>query len=504
MTEIKSNSNIIAGSNVYHCETDEPWFETEFMMQVKDPALLKEVEKRHGYDNRVKIPGLQHTLLQYGKTCIYAKHDPCIGFDERVNKVRIACVNGDCPKIYKCNPLYKPEDTKLWNASVDDINKYGNPQDLQRYYIVDMISEEERLTYDIEPGNFGRDYSAAYHPIIEEVKDYKTFLPSNTRYEDGTGRKLYLVGYQWKCTDNDYEDRDLVAIWAYEDELKITTPPRIHKTELIKEKQVVETPKVVAPAPVVKEEKKAPEKDVNAELTKAEKKSIENNLQENISGSISLMDIEPYTYEDSRVVIILDNPAEKAFVSMTLCENDIEHGYMETEQVLLLCADDVELIPESDVVLISSTFVDNGCFAENADLWKKLSRIPDLQLLQMVDREYFKYTDEDNRELWCCRNMYGITHVQLTETDIKKHDFDEDGIYKISLVCDTYAKCFKIVDEYSAFMGETSSDFFYVMRSLENNKELEDDLSSIINISIKIEDGNLQVLGMGYLKFMGY
>ena len=71
---------------------------------------------------------------------------------------------------------------------------YGRPDQLPRYYIVDMISDKEMNQYVVDPGNDGIDHKtppAAVYRKPEPEPKYEKY-----KIDPNTGRKMVVTGYK--------------------------------------------------------------------------------------------------------------------------------------------------------------------------------------------------------------------------------------------------------------------------------------------------------------------
>ena len=484
-------SNIVAGSNVYLSRTESPFWDPDFVAQVQDYKLLKYISSKRQTDNRVAaFSGNQGEILRTEMRCIYAPKDPCWGYVKERKRVLSACINGECPKIYECNPKYTAEDAAYWVTTDEERKQYGNPDKQPRYYIVDMISDEEMTRYDSNPKNEGYEYPVPKNPVLKDKRDTIESEPK-TKIDPRTGRRMVVVGYKWMITDtSDYQNEELIPIWGFVEEVEERKQPTVRKkAKRIEKKQIVEQPKR---KPVLEE--KTPDPDY------ARKDDFEKAVASHISGEIKLTDVD----EDSisaGTVILLDNLAELAFVSSTLLVSEIKHGIKAESGIMLSLIDDYEKFADRPNVMISNTVLKSGCKESNVGSWKALSQKEEIERLNISDRDYYQYK-YDNGSRWTCRNMYGVTHVCVSTDDVKDIDNLSDGIYSVSLVDD--GDTYMILDKSGTPMGHLGGSFVEVINSLKKDEEISGTPAVIKGISLSIAGGKLDILGMGHLKFIEY
>ena len=220
-------SNIVAGSNVFLFRTDQPWWDPQFVAQIDDYQLLKAVEARQTDYRVARFSKKQLSIIETDLRCVYAKTDPCWGYSNEKKRVVSACINGKCPKIKECNPNYSPDEAAYWKTSNNEEQAYGFPRKQPRYYIVDMVSDEEMTRYYSNPKNEGFEYSVPRSPVLADEK-----YDSNrkTKIDPATGRKMVVVGYNWMITDNaSYESEELIPIWGYVEEVEEKKQPVTRK-----------------------------------------------------------------------------------------------------------------------------------------------------------------------------------------------------------------------------------------------------------------------------------
>lgn len=315
-------SNIIAGSNVYLVRTKIPFWDPDFVKQIRDPKILNDIKRRYKVETNVqKLDEKQMDISRRDRRCRYAKNDPCFGYDYESKHEICKCINGKCAKIYECNPAYSKEYAETWQVSERDIQLYGDPKDKEKipeYYLVDMISEEEMEIYDFLD-NDGK---------INPVPPPDIYV--NNWKQDKNGKWLTIVGYRWVITDNaSYEGAELVPIWR----------PR--------DTEIVDSRKSHSPKKAKRIEKKNFDSDMKednvAPALSARKaahyKAIEKIVIGYINRTVNVVDILNNSFLENKTTILLDNAAELALFSSYLLSNEILHGISMEQIVTLKMAD---------------------------------------------------------------------------------------------------------------------------------------------------------------------
>lgn len=473
-------SNIVAQSNVYPFKKDFPWYDSEFVSQVEDYSLLKKI---FFLVHTVEPTPKQEEIMRTETRCMYAKNDPCWGYSDKAKKVVCACINGKCPKgIYFCNPNYKDENKKYWKTSKEDKALYGNPgnrKELPYYYLVDLISEEEMQKYD---ENAVDDYELK-HPVDPpdggKPSDEKEYM-----IDPVTGKKMVVVGYEWKTTDNSYDTISLVPIWGYVDEIEETKKPIV-----VKRAKKIEKLKKLEPL------KK------NIFKSDLDREKVKKSVLDKITDTIKLIDLTADQLENEKVVIFLDNPAELSFVSSTFVVSEIEHGIISNSNIRLALIEDIKKYSDIQTALVSSTVIKNECNDERIEAWDMLSKKNNLLRLEVSEREYYLF-DRSNISRWTCRNMYGVTHVCVEPSDIEDFEKLKDGLYQVSIV--EGGKSFMISDKNGNPLGKLNKRFGDLIEALKKNDEISGTPAVIKGITLKILNGKIDILGMGHLKFVEY
>lgn len=487
------DSNIIAGSNVFLSRTEDPRWDPEFVSQIQDYKLLKDLESRKQVDNRIiHFSRKQRDILEIELRCTNAKNDPCWGYSAEKNRIVSACINVECPKIMDCNPNYTANDAAYWVTTEEERKLYGKPDKQPCYYIVDMVSDEEMMRYDSNPRNEGFEYPIAKNPVLEDERD-KIRATQNERIDPKTGRRMRVIGHKWIITDNaSYESEELVPIWGYVEEVE-------EKKQLTVRKNVKRIEKKQETSSVRKVYEKPKEKTVDPDFARREE--FEKAVFESITGEIKLTDVEDEYIGDTSSVILLDNPAELAFVSSTFLISGIDHGIHESSGVMLALVDDYRKNTDCEHVFVSNTVLKTGCKEVNVQAWKALAGKSEIIQLLISERDYYRFEYGDDN-CWTCRNIYGVTHVCVSDDDIQSMKKLQDGLYSVSLVDD--GDTFMILGKNDEMLGRLGNVFADMINALKSAEKIASSPTVIKGIGIKVVDGKVDILGMGHLIFIEY
>ncbi len=483
-----SESNIVAGSNVFLIRTEQPWWDPEFVAQIDDYQLLKAVEARQADYRVARFSKKQLSIIETDIRCVYAKNDPCWGYSNEKKRVVSACINGNCPKIKECNPNYSSKEGAYWKTTYSEAEAYGKPKRQPRYYFVDMVSDEEMTRYYSNPRNEGFEYSVPRSPVLKDEKDDPS---RKSKIDPATGRKMVVVGYDWKITDNaSYESEELIPIWGYVEEVE-------EKKQPVFRKRAKRIEKLEEPRPI----KKKTTRTITENSDFERKEEFEKKVSEAVTDEIKLTDVDEEFLEEGNCIILLDNLAELAFVSSTLLVSGIEHGIRSDSGVMLALIDDYEKYSDRQQILISNTTLKSGCKEINVKSWKALSQRTDITNLQIGSHEYYCFVHESiNR--WTCRNMYGVTHVCIENDDISDIEGLDDGMYPVTLYED--GNVFGISRKNGEVIGHLGKSFVDVIEALKQTGEIDGTIAFIKGLSIRVLNGQVDVLGMGHLKFEEY
>ena len=493
------DSNIVAGSNVYLAKNDNVWSDPEFISQIIDYDLLKTIVDRYKYSSQKPLSSEQMRIVHRGIRCVYAKNDPCIGPIEG-GGVRCKCINIDCPGLFDrpksawkgCNPGLTKEYVKQWTPDPKDKRLYGNPKNLRRYYIVDMVSEEEMSLYESNPKNEGFEYEIK-NPVLPNPQD-KGPVIQDYRIDPLTGKKMVVIGYRWVITDNaSYEGEQLLPIWGFVDAADEVEEPVVRKkAKRIQKKQDVPQRKTLG-----KKTREGEDQDYER------KEVFEKAVASAIISEIKLTDLDPEMIsEDEELLVLLDNPAELAFVSSTFSVSTISHGIKTYHPIKLALIDDYSDYTNWGNVMISNTALKSGCKKTNVQAWKALSKRNEITQLHVAERDFHKFEYGDNESRWTCRNMYGVTHVCVNKEDLCELESFPDGTYPVSLVDDR--NTYMILDKGGELLGRLGKPFVDLIDALKQAEEISGTPAMINGLSLRIKNGETDFLGMGHLKFIEY
>ena len=488
-------SNVVANSNVFLIRTDDPNKDPDFVAQIEDYKLLKDIHsKAHGDIRGTLFTEKQRDILKTELRCVYAKNDPCWGYSAKQKRIISACINGECPKIKQCNPKYSERIASYWVTTDDEKMLYGRPDKQPKYYIVDMISDEEMMRYDSDPINGGFEYPVPKNPVLKNKKD-NIEPKQKTKIDPKTGRKMVVIGYKWMITDNaSYESEELLPIWGFVDETEEKKKSvEIKKAKRIEKKRRSEPEKRLSGV--------TKDKDVNSDY--ARKEEFEKSVSESISREIKLTDLDSDYIGTNKIILLLDNPAELSFVSSTLLINGIDHGIIHDADIKLALIDDYNRYSDYENVMISSTAIKSGCKESNVGAWKVLSQRKEIIQLLIADREYYQFSN-NGKVRWTCRNMYGVTHVCVDRSDIKDTEMLPDGLYPASIVYEDDNNSFMVVEKNGNLLGHLRREFVDLIDALKQSDEITGSPAVIKGISLNVVNGDAEILGMGNLKFIEY
>ncbi len=489
------NSNIVAGSNVFLSREDDPCHDPDFVAQIYDYDRIKGIAERRNVDYR--IPALSKSQTEILKTelrCVYAKNDPCWGYVKSCSRVVSMCINGLCPRIMQCNPNYSSTEAKTWKFSDADNRAYRDPKTLRRYYLVDMVSDEEMLRYDSDLMNEGFEYTIPKNSVLPNTQDGK---PKEEGYkiDPKTGRKMVVIGHKWIITDNaSYESDELIPIWGYVEEVK-----QKQKEAYVARKKAKRIEKKTGTPQ--KKIRKIVETVLDSDFSR--KNEFEATVAAAITDELRLTDVGPENISNEfDTVVLLDNPAELAFVSGTFLVSGIEHGITTEQSVRLALIDEYPSFADRKVVLLSNSALKRGCKESNVKAWKSLSERPAITLLNVAERDFYQFTYGNQNRRWTCRNMYGVTHVCIEQSDISEMDILPDGVYPASLVDD--GETYMVLGKNGELLGRLGNTFIELLGALRGSGEISSLPETINGISLQIQNGKAEFLGMGHLRFTEY
>lgn len=485
-------SNIVAGSNVFLSYEDNPCFDEYFIKQIQDYHRLKEIADRQTYDKRVpELNKSQKEILKTEMRCVYARNDPCWGYKKSIKKVASACIQGECPNILKCNPEYHKENAEYWTMTNEERNLYGDPNSLRYYYKVDMVSDEEMLRYDVYPVNEGLEYPMLKNPVHKEKKLEKK--NPNMRINPSTGRKEVVIGYRWVITDNaSYENEMLCSIWGYVEDAEKHVLPQRRKTVKI-DKKIVDTKPVQN---VQKMETTISKSDSSVKVY--EEAVFSKHLSE-----IKIIALDETSLDKEKCILLSDNPAERAYISSVLLMSGIRHGFDRASNVQLMLIDDFSSFEKNgDILIVTSKALETGCNLKRLPAWKALSETNNVFKASLPNREYYEFKQVSEKSRWCCRNLYGITHICINPEDLEISKTLEDGSQSILIV--ENGSDFFVLGADENVIGKTSAAFFTMLNELVAFEEIERLPASIDGILLVQRSGKICIYGMGHLKFVEY
>ena len=479
------DNNIQIGSNVYKVEKDIPIHDSEFVKQIQDHDLLKLLVPYRGYDsNSVQFSAKQEEILSTGLRCLKASNDPCWGYDAEKKRVTCACINGDCPSIKVCNKNYTPQYAEDWTMSEELIELYGDPEHQPIQYYYDMIPDSEMRLYEVEPKNEGYEYSTK-NPVIRDEEEPETMV------DPLTGRKMVVVGREWRITDtSDYQNSEIVKIWNYVEDIPVRKVVRTKKAARIEKLNSLDREKTA-----LKEKITSDTKDIAFDF--GLKETYEKNVATSISDELSIMDFSELLKPEDKCIIVVANPAERAYVSSMLMKNGLLHGFEKEDNIQIALIDEFNDCFDKDV-FISSFLFKTGCKEASVKGWAKLSEMEKIVLIKVSDREYYKFEYGGNSYRWTCRDIYGIKHVCIEDADIEELDFGTDGLYPFSISDNM------IISEYGDAIGGVSALFEEMINALIDSGEIETQPREIEGMFVNVKGGKHVVLGMGHLKFDEY
>lgn len=501
-------SNIIGGSNVYPCK-DNPLSEQEFVNQIEDYDYIKTIYKMREFRQLdVHLTRKQSQLLEIEMRCSYAKHDPCWGYINGKG-IRCRCVEGRCPRILECNPTYNIEQQEYWTMTDTIKTMYGYPDKQKKYYLVDLISDEEMARYISEPRGAGIEFPPLPEP---ESKVLKTDKPME--------RKLVIIGYE----DIYFGDADnqLSPIWGYVDDPEDVGPiityrygkskkfvhENAHKVDKIIQKENSEK-KLVRTVGIKYTVKEKSQQTVTGGMPDEKILQYEERVKNKLGVSYQLTEITEKLISEisyGRMLnIILSNEAEMAYVSSMLLQANVTHGMENCEGNKRVCLWKAQTKKSgflSGIIMVSNTFVHCGCSMETKTMWSKLGDASEIKELVVSGREFFNFVVNKKQQRWGCKNLYGATHIAIRMEDLNILAVAEKE-QKISLV--RAAKNYTILSKTDAKqIGVTTDKLWEVLESLKKSNEIPELPREIVGLVLsKVSDG-FEIRGIGHMKFDEY
>ena len=505
------NSNIVGGSNVYPCKENN-LFDKEFVEQISDLNKLKSIIKKRETDSRVvELNKNQLSIVHNGMRCTFSKHDPCIGFVKDkgiVNK----CINIECPGLYDrssfygkapwkgCNPSLTKEYVRLWTREPEANEEYGNPKKQKKYYLVDLVSEQEKLRYYTE----AEDDDILY-PILED-EELKSIQ------EKPTERKKVIIGYERTYFGVNDPDEQLSPIWGYVDDddtvslvaNKYGSTKTLVNSNVLGKKDKKEDKQKEKKA--IKEDRIS-KTDNKTEIDKDTKEKYENTLRTKVSGKYSITEINTEMLYDifgnNNVILVTANESELAYVSGTLMQLGIEHNIERKSygQLLVICNGKTIDLLNADNIMLTSSFITRGCDNDTIKMWEKLQKVKSAFELTISGRDFFDF-ETLNGKRWGCRNLYGATHIVINIEDLC---IDEDVIeeQKITLLLDK--KNYIILSTNGAEkLGLTNDSLWDALDKLMNANEITEFPRIITGFYISKTCKDTVIKGIGHMKFDEY
>lgn len=496
-------SNIIGGSNIYPCK-GSPLSDQEFVNQIEDYNYIKTIyEMIELQRSSVHLTKKQMELLKIEMRCTYAPNDPCWGYINGQG-IKSRCVEGECHKIKQCNPTYTREQTDYWRMNEKTRSLYGRPDKQKKYYLVDLVSDEEMLKYISDPKGAGREY-----PTMKETEQ-------NNLKQKPKGRHLVVIGYEetyfgdaddqfspiWGYVD-DSEDKGLLVENRYGSRTEYVYKNAVREKQIIKKKATNKFADKIVP-------KKSSKTTINIEKLSAEKrldyeKAIKEKLENNYQLTEMNSEILNQLSSNQIMNIILSNEAEMAYVSSMLLQASIAHDIEIAngcEKVCLWRAQSKTLKLTSDVAMVTSNFIKQGCELETETAWNELKKISSISEIVVTGREFFHFTSDDGQERWGCRNLYGATHLAVRSGDLELTE-SISGEQKITLMKD--AKNYIILSTSSAEqVGTTSGTLWSALESLKKTDEIYEFPRMITGLILTQTKSGIELKGIGHMKFDEY
>lgn len=496
-------SNIIGGSNIYPCK-GSPLSDQEFVNQIEDYNYIKTIHKTQELrQSSVHLTKKQAQLLEIEMRCVYAPKDPCWGYIDGQG-VKSRCVEGRCPRIKQCNPTYTQEQTDYWRMNEETKSLYGRPDKQKKYYLVDLVSDEEMLKYISDPKGAGIEYPPMKEP--EQIKPK----------QKPKGRHLVVIGYEETYFGD--ADNQLSPIWGYvddsEDEGILVKTRYGSRTEYVHKNAVKEEQKLKKKETKKSVDKIVPKKEPKT-ITRVENLSVEKKLDYEKAIKGKLENSYQLTEMNGEILnqlsagqiinIILSNEAEMAYVSSMLLQASIAHDIEMAngcEKVCLWKAQSKTLKLMSDMAMVSSAFIKQGCELETEIAWEVLKKIPSISEIVVTGREFFHFNSDDGQKRWGCRNLYGATHLAVKLGDFELTE-SVSGEQKITLMKD--AKNYIILSTSSAEqLGTTSGALWSALESLKKADEISEFPRIIAGLILTQTKSGIELKGIGHMKFDEY
>ena len=499
-------SNINGESNIYPSRRN-PLTDRKFVSQIEDYEYIKDIDKMQ------KLRQISDVLTQKQKQilvtemrCVYAKHDPCWGYINGEG-IRCKCIESECPNLIKCNPQYTLEEKEYWTMSEEEKERYGDPDKQRKYYLVDLVSDEERSRYVSEPKGIGREFSPMANEKNKKSKSVKQKSDRTSK------KKLVIIGYE----DIYFGDADnqLSPIWGYIDDSKgagamITHYYGNRKEVLHENAWRIETELLSQKKKSIKTiKKKKLEKTSIIEEDKIEKKLIEKEIKSKLQRSCQLTEITNEYIErnfgNNELNIILSNEAEMEYVSSMFLKGEIAHTIQENRNKKNVCLWDVQAGKIKSLrgyVLLSKTIIEKEYNFLNDIVWEKMENVFRFDELIINGRDFFEFEGTKGEKRWGCRNLYGMTHIAIREEDLLL-DSEIEGEQEIVLIREDtrYGIWTKLDNEQ---LGMTSENLWNIFTKLKNMDEILEYPNTITGLVLTESNGNFMIKGIGHMKFDEY
>lgn len=493
-------SNITCASNIYPCK-EIPYADQHFVDQLNDYRFIRNVIKKIQTKQSSVILKRKQGLIYKIETsrCHYAPYDPCRGYVDGVG-IKCKCINRECSEIYKCNPDFQPQDFLEWTMDEEERELYGDPERLRKYYLVDLVSDEERFMYESAPEESGISYPPLYEEEQEEEK------PSNRPY----GRRKQIIGYE-----NTYfgdADNQLSPIWGYvdyEEGGSVVKSKFGRSTSCVYEH--VEHEKNLD-LKIQKEKGKEAEKDskscgVSVKEAK-QKKLLESTVIDRITDIYPVMELvahlEKIPYKNEQMDIILANRAEMAYMSYILTESEIEHDIEKNSDVKIHLWNARDSFHEGmgKNIVVSTNLKTQGWTADTSKCWELLGKTESIQETIISGREFFDFSTESCIVRWGCRNLYGATHIVMEPEDfaINRSIKAEESV-KLVLENGSYIVKTELTGE---IIGNASNYFSEALEKLKKENEITDYPVNITGVVISGNQESMEIKGIGHMKFDEY
>ena len=500
-------SNIIGGSNIYPC-MDDPLEDQEFVNHIEDYGHLKSIKNRQEFSaSTVRLTEKQKQLLKIEIRCALLKRpDPCWGYINGAG-IKSKCIEGKCPHIMECNPDYTEEQAIYWTMSDEARSMYGDPRKLKKYYLVDIVSDQEMLKYssDVEIAIEG------YDPTEKSVSK----IPAKSSSKE---RKKIIIGYEETYFGD--ADNQLSPIWGYVDDEEnagsfVTTKygstsrsirKNTYEPRETEKKQSRPKTKQINEKPVTASVQETDQVFVNKkEFDEKKQKEYRDILKRKISDTYPLTNLSNELLSDisDDISIILSNEAELAYVSGMLFQTRLKHDIeMVSEGIRIhLWKADSDNIPTSAVYMISSGFVNQGCDLQNENIWKRVCEADKVVGLSVSGREFFSF-DTQRGIRWACRNLYGATHIVVRSEDIV---LTEKVTGEQNIILTKEKDRYSVVSTLNADeLGETSKSFWEVLEKLKKSGEISELPRVISGLVVFKNASGVIIKGIGHMKFDEY